>query len=100
MELNGASLMRASGAISERVERLKLVDDPIAPVDAAEPTQNALDEDTKGALVRFARFVNKEGRKKPAPKKATQSGLPKAYLDQIEMRDRENDRGATLDITI
>jgi hypothetical protein len=104
MIYSGANLIRNSGRQAEQVERLKVVE-PVAPVpDASTPNQTALDDETHSALLRFARFVNKEkdqhqgGGAKSPPKKVRPKGVPEAYLCQIEIGVSGRQPGFMLDI--
>jgi hypothetical protein len=100
MIYSGAELIRTSGQQAERMERLKVVD-PIAPVAAPTPSGTSLDDETHSALRRFARFVKDD---REAPKRAKKTGRgkgpPNAYQAQIEIEERFQDLGSSLDIYI
>lgn len=95
-------MIRTSGEQSERVERLKVAE----PVPAAPPSpagNTALDQGTQNALLRFARFVRddqKRRRKTKATPRAEKAALPETYLFQIDLHGREHDLGSSLDIYV
>jgi len=101
MIYSGAELIRTSGQQAERMERLKVVD-PIPPVAAPTPSGTSLDDETHSALMRFARFIKED--REPPPKRPKKSALakvlPDAYQAQIEIEERRQDLGSSLDIYI
>ena len=58
MIYSGVDLIRTSQQLAARSEKVTGPREPTAPGQAGQ-------DDAKGALLRFARFVNKEKRKKP-----------------------------------
>lgn len=70
MLYSGASLVRANSQQQERFDNLRATE-PVRPVDSAKQKEAGLDEDTRGALLRFARFIHKE--KQESPKKPPQA---------------------------
>src|SRR3954470_8591354 len=105
MLYSGADLIRASGQQNERLQRLNTADEgAVPPVAAAQPASGALDGETQGALLRFARFINKEGEKKkprPAPGTAAAGAAKRdPYREAEENHKRLFDRGQQLDIYI
>lgn len=101
--LSGSDLVRTSGHLTELAQKLKVVDSPaVKAVESPPEGKQGLDEDTQNALVRFARFINKEGQKKhqPKPIKSAPKALPKAYLTQVEALDQDERSGGILNIYI
>jgi hypothetical protein len=103
MIYSGADLIRTSGQQHERAERLTKGVEAVADSGTA---GTALDQDTQGALLRFARFVHKESleKKKDKPKlkhdigrilKAVAANPYVAFLDKAEGR---HDVGQMLDL--
>lgn len=82
------------------MERLQVAHE-VKPLEKPGEPKSSLDEDTKGALLRFARFFNgqKEGRKAPKnlPKKTAESN---PYIEAEARRGRLHDSGQQLDIYI
>lgn len=64
MLYSGAHLIKTGGQQLELFNKLKLGPQPIQPVNHASPSGSSLDEETQGALLRFARFINQENEKK------------------------------------
>jgi hypothetical protein len=93
--LSGADLIRTSGQNLERAQRLQAVDS-VNPVETPGKPNSSLDEDTQSALLRFARFVNKE-KKKPKPSRPA-VGLLKPYLDQVQKLNQEQSSGSMIDV--
>ncbi len=97
MIFSGADLIRNSGRQAERAERLK----EASPVQA--PTKKeATDQDTNGALLRFARFIHgeKEKKKRQAPKPAPKRHGTHPYLALQAREEAEAAKGNTLDIAV
>lgn len=102
MLYTGADLIRSSGHARERTESLKLVPKVSPPEPAASPS-TTLDDETQGALLRFARFVQKEGEKRrEAPRRAWPSSnvSKQAYVPHIERLNNPDPRGQILNIFI
>lgn len=101
--LSGSDLIRTSGHLTELAQRLKVVEGPaVKAVESPPEGKQGLDEDTQNALVRFARFINKEGQKKhpPKPIKAAPKGLPKAYMVQVEAVNQDERSGGILNVYV
>jgi hypothetical protein len=92
--LSGTDWVRTTVQNTERAQRLHAVDavDP-----AVNPGKSSLDEDTQSALVRFARFVNKE-RKSPPKNKPRKKGIPEGYLAQVEGLCQTARSGSVIDV--
>ncbi|NJL25821.1 MAG: hypothetical protein HC902_12030 [Calothrix sp. SM1_5_4] len=82
MLYSGADLIKTSGTQNDRLERLKVVTDPVAPAPATEKSASSgLDEQTQGALLRFARFVRgKAGEERKAKSQPLPCPKPKRSL--------------------
>jgi hypothetical protein len=106
MLYSGADLIRSSGQQQERLDRLNTADAPLRPVAPPEKPNSATDGETQGALLRFARFIHKEGekKKKPSQSETTKASAPAAagdlYAQAESHRQRLFDRGHQLDIYI
>ena len=99
---SGVELIRTSGRQAERLDRLRPVE-PVPPVDNPTPSHSSLDNETQGALLRFARFVHaeKEQKDKPPAKKKPPQGIPPAYLNQISFTPDESAKtGSMIDIYV
>ncbi|MGZ3722620.1 MAG: hypothetical protein ACXVA9_06805 [Bdellovibrionales bacterium] len=80
---------------------MKTDDEPsIRPVENPAKSESSLDEQTQGALLRFARFVNKEGQKKPKSHKKAAPGLPKSYQTQVANLNQDERSGGMINIYI
>jgi hypothetical protein len=103
MLYTGADLIRSSGHARERSESLKLVPKVSSPESAESPSTN-LDEETQGALLRFARFIQKEGEKKrepPRPTRPRSSNVSKqVYAPYVERLNQPEPRGQILNIFV
>lgn len=103
MLATGAELIKTSGQLQDRVDRLKVVDKEVKPVENPGQAKSSLDQETQGALLRFARFVNKEqeGKKNP-PKKQAQPKAPDQhpYKKSMAVLNRAMDSGLTIDIYV
>jgi hypothetical protein len=72
---------------------------PVRPVGDAEKAKTSLDQDTQGALLRFAKFVKDEKGKRE--RKPTPKGIHPAYIKQIQALDPNIEHpGQSLDITV
>ena len=99
MVQTGADLIRTSGHNVDRAHRMKLVDAPVMPVDSPNQNQSSLDDQTHGALLRFAHFINKEGQEKKRPKpKPASPRLPDSYQTQVANLNQEERSGAMINI--
>jgi hypothetical protein len=99
MFYSGADLIRTSGLQNERAVKLNIAAaKEVKP--PAQPGQSNLDEGTKGALLRFARFVNKDGKRPPPPsqKKASGQGKRHPYIEVREAASQLLVLGQNLDI--
>lgn len=79
MIYSGTDLIRTSGQSQERMERLRPSELSVSSVAAVQAKGNAtslLDNETHNALLRFARFLNKEGSDKEGAKKEKRERLP------------------------
>jgi hypothetical protein len=100
---SGADLIRNSGRQAERAEKLK---DTSTPAVQAPEKKSPIDEETGGALLRFARFIHgeKEKKKKPAKKTSLNSESKRyaknPYVMLEERLAAESARGQSLDIAI
>lgn len=103
MLYSGADLIRTSGQQQERQERLKVLPQvkPAAPV---KETSTALEENTQGALLRFARFVQNEKGSKQKPKERPKgrklAGSVNPYNRHIDRQAEPEPRGQTLNIIV
>lgn len=100
MIYSGVDMIRTSGQQVERLERLKVVETP--PVQPASDSP-ASREDTQNALLRFAKFVKDEGKKKktaPLKRQVKQSGLPEGYLNQLPANFNAQRSGGMIDVYI
>lgn len=100
MLYSGASLIRANGQQQERFDNLR-VTEPVRPVEAAkQKEESGLNEDTRGALLRLARFLNKE--KQETPKKAVPpkpaSNPVQKYEQAWAVLDKFETNGQILDV--
>ena len=101
MIFSGADLIRNSGRQAERVEKLK---DTSTPAVKAPEKKAPIDEETSGALLRFARFIHgeKEKKKKPSkkssPNPASKRYAKNPYLAPEERLAEESAKGQSLDI--
>ncbi len=107
MIYSGADLIRTSGQQQERLDRLKVVpnEQEVKPPEKSAQTKSSLDEETQGALLRFARFINKEnkenGPKKDPPKKLAPKGpADHPYKKSMSVLNRAMDSGLTIDIYV
>jgi hypothetical protein len=89
---SGADLVRTSSHNVERAQRLNANVEAIRPVE----NQSSLNEDTQNALLRFARFVNRE--KKPKSNKKPNGKLPKGYLTQVQNVNQDERSGGMINI--
>lgn len=96
MIFSGADLIRNAGQLAERMERTA----PAGAVRAVgEGPSNQLDDETQNALMRFARFLNKD--KAPPKKKASpQNKTANPYLVAEERENRRESLGNTLDLYV
>jgi hypothetical protein len=103
MLYSGADLIRTSGQQFERLERLKAADE-VQPIQPAQNPKSKLDDQTQGALLRFARFIHKEGEKKKAPPKPsrneTKSLLANPYSTAETRTENLFGRGQMLDVYV
>lgn len=104
MLYSGADLIRMSGSHSERLSRMG---PQVAAISSTESSQFSLDQETESGLLRFAKFINKEGRKdqnrpsaKDLTKKLSQKGIHPAYLTHIQVFNGTHSRGLTLNIFV
>ena len=95
MIISGADLIRNSGRQQVRAERI--AERPTSAVQAPD-AKSKLDDDTGGALLRFARFIHdeKEKKKKPVPKRNTAT----AYQSAFKALSEAESKGHTLDISV
>lgn len=99
MIYSGTDLLKTSGAQQTKLERLRVAA-AVAPVTPAGNPDSNPEQDSHGALLRFARFIHKEGErsKLKRPRPAALAGQP--YLLSEERRQALFDRGRVLDIII
>jgi hypothetical protein len=103
MLYSGADLIRNSGQQLERLERLNTGDEVVA-AQPAKRSEDPPEGETQGALLRFARFVHKEGERKkpPQPPKlqaaASIGGNP--YREAEVHQQNLFERGQQLDVYI
>lgn len=99
MIYSGADLIRTSGQQQERLERLQVAKE-VKPTEQTPETKSSLDEETQGALLRFARFINKESKgKKPKPQPAPRKQAH-PYTKAMEPLQKALDTGLTIDIYV
>jgi hypothetical protein len=100
--MTGADLLGTTVQNAERAQRLNAREPGVKPVESLGDKQSSLDEDTQGALLRFARFINKEGQKKhsPKPPKVVPTGLPQAYITQVQNLNQDERSGAMINIYV
>jgi hypothetical protein len=107
MLYTGASLIRNNGELQERIEKVRS-SSAVRPVTGSEdkPSEN-LDEETRGALLRFARFIHKERKdgeaeeQKPAhpePQSEDSTKTNHPYVRAFAAVQKSSDRGQILNI--
>ena len=85
MLYSGASLIRMNGQQQERLEKLKINTEPVQATQAPEDPGTQLDQETHGALLRFARFINDEkGKKKSQNEKKNPPQQKKSPVEAYE----------------
>lgn len=102
MIYSGADLIRTSGQQQDRSDRLQIVKE-VKPAEKPSAPKSSLDDETQSALLRFARFINKENeQKKHSPKKSqTKTGSEKhPYQQSMAVLNRHMDSGLTIDIYV
>ncbi len=101
MLYSGADLIRTSGQQQDRFERLQVAKE-VKPTEKAPETKSSLDEETQGALLRFARFINKDGKgKKPKSQPKIFTGSHShPYAKSMATLRQAQDTGLTLDIYV
>lgn len=98
MLYSGAHLIRTSDHLRTRLDRLQVKTvDPVQ--NDPQKTSNTLDEETHGALLRFARFINKE-KKQPRKKTPSQTKTAHPYIAVQDRLASQGDIGRTLDIYV
>jgi len=97
MIYSGADLIRTGSQHAERVTKLNVP--AVSEVKPPGESKSTLDEETQGALLRFARFIHKDGQKKPSHNK-TKSTSKHPYIKAQEPMDRWFEVGQNLDIYI
>jgi hypothetical protein len=114
MIYSGADLIRTSGQQQDRVERLRLADrgdagdaGAVEPVSSPENPASGLDENTQGALLRFARFLHGRGgsgggagQGRADKKRSPISKSDNPYIRFAERLERMSDGGQILDLYI
>lgn len=97
----GADLIRTSGQLRERLEALAGPEAVRAVANTEKSPDPTLDEQTNGALLRFARFVREEKKKKTPTRRSPPLTSPARNPYQVA-DDRESSllfsRGQSLDI--
>lgn len=92
MIYSGADLIRTSGHQQLRAEQLA------GPNKVSEPAKSNLsDEESQGALLRFARFLNKERKPKDKPKPVKGKG---PYQEAFAKLQHEQDSGLMIDVYV
>src|SRR3712207_3094642 len=99
MLYSGADLIRTSNLQHERMERLEAMDS-VKPVAASDNPASTLDDQTQNALLRFARFIHKEGEKKKPLRSVRKSHLKNPYVAAEEREVKLFSRGQTLDVYV
>ena len=102
MLYSGADLIRTSGLQHERLDRLDKEDGAVKPVSPPENPTSQLDDQTQGALLRFARFIHKEKDKKPrkASRPETLNSATNPYIKAEEREAQLFGRGHSLDVYV
>jgi hypothetical protein len=74
----------------------------VKAVESPAESKSSLDEQTQGALQRFARFINKEGQKKPPPQpnKKPNGNIPKSYISQAQNLNQDERSGGMLNVYV
>lgn len=93
MLYSGADLIRTGKQHVEKQERLKVVPS-VKPAETAKPSSSSLDEETRGALLRLARFMGKEKKREKSSRKPPQRH---PYRQHIERFENPEPRGQTFD---
>jgi hypothetical protein len=100
MLATGAELIKTSATQAERLDRFNPVEGP-SPI-AKTQTETSLDSGTQDALMRFAKFIHKEKKKKPVLQLLESPAQPrptlKGYLDQLALAERFERIGSNVDI--
>lgn len=104
MLYSGAELIKTSGQQAERLQRMKPLE-AVRPVDNPAGTGSSLNHDTQNALLRFARFVHREGQqgfKRPPPKsnKRPNARIPEGYAVQLEAADPQSRSGGMINVYV
>lgn len=97
MIYSGADLIRTSGQQQERVVKLNVP--AVSEVKPTGESKSRLDEETQGALLRFARFIHKDGQKNSSQKK-TKGSKNHPYIKAQQADDRWFEVGQNLDIYV
>jgi hypothetical protein len=100
MLATGAELIKTSASQAERLDKFKPVEGP-APIAKSQPGTSHLDSGTQDALMRFARFIHKEKKKKPfleVVKPARRKPSIQPYLKMLSMDEDQTKLGSNLDI--
>ena len=109
MLYSGADLIRTSGQQQARLNRLATSDDEgVRAVDPVQRANTPTEGDTQGALLRFARFIHKEGEKKKRPRENSPTTVAVAAAVRAGDPYRQNEvhqqnlfeRGQQLDVYI
>lgn len=99
MLATGVDLVRTSASQAERLEAFKPLEG-VAAVAKSQAGSSSLDSGTQDALMRFARFINKEKKKRPileVVKAPPRKHTIQPYLDQLEMAANQLMVGSTYD---
>lgn len=105
MLMTGADLIKSAGQLQERAAKLEIAaSQEVKPANQA--GKSALDEETQGALLRFARFIHKDGKQKQPSQKKTSArpgmdGNQKhPYIKAQQTEDRWFEVGQNIDIYV
>lgn len=99
MIYSGADLIRTASQQQERMERLQVAHE-VKPLEKPAEPKSSLDEETKGALLRFARFFSeKKEKRKGSPRPPSKSSM-NPYIEAEARRERLFDSGQQLDIYV
>jgi hypothetical protein len=96
--MSGADLIRTSSQQQERAAKLEITAQEVKPTNQA--SQSNLDQETKGALLRFARFIHKDGKRESPSQKKTSAGKNHPYSKAQEPLQHLYEVGQNIDIYV
>lgn len=97
--MTGADLIKSAGQLTERAAKLGVAA-PQEVKPANQAGKSALDEETQGALLRFARFIHKDGKQRAPSHKKTPGNQKHPYIKAQQSEDRWYEVGQNIDIYV